>query len=90
MTDEPAIEVEEDPDEPSFAEYVFLDVMEGGSSTVILDEKSMKERGIAAIHICGGCIYALLSSDWKLHKLEEVKGMPASANVRPIRAAKPE
>ena len=90
MTDEPDEKAEEEADEPSFAEYVFLDVMEGGSSTVILDERSLKDRGIAALHICAGAVYALLSSDWKLHKLEEVKGMPASANVRPIRAAKPE
>lgn len=84
-------EVEEAEEESTIStDYVFLDVMEAGSSTVILDEKALKDRGVVALHVCGGCIYALLSSDMKLHKLEEVKGMPASASVRAIRAAKPE
>jgi hypothetical protein len=90
MTDATEEEEAEEDSGQTPIDYIFLDVMEGGSSTVILDEKAVKDRGIVALHVCGGSVYALLLSDMKLHKLDEVKGFPAPASVRAIRATKPE
>lgn len=87
MTEEAAAE---EVIEPTDGEYIFLDVMEGGSSTVILNESALVGHGVVALHVCGGCVYAICT-DMKLHKLEEVKGMPSTtASVRAIRATKPE
>lgn len=90
MTEESAAEEEVEEESEPVKDFIFMDVMEGGSVTVVLDEDVLKARGIVALHVCGGSMYALMASDWKLHKLEEVKGMPASASVRAIRATKPE
>lgn len=67
--------------------YLFLDVLEGGSSTVVLDESALRDRGIIALHVCAGAVYALLADDMKLHRLDEVRGLPSRSadKVRPIK-----
>lgn len=65
---------------------LILETQEGGSTTVILSEDILTEKGVIALHVVGGSVYAL-TENMKLHKLDEVKGFPPSSVVREIKSA---
>lgn len=65
---------------------LMLETHEGGSTTVVFNELALAEKGVLALHVVGGSVYALMD-DMKLHKFEEVKGFQSAARVREIKPA---
>lgn len=61
---------------------LMLETHEGGSTTVVFSESALVEKGVIALHVVGGSVYAL-TSDMKLYKLDEVKGFTKPAASAP-------